>query len=187
MLRPWRFAEEYQVEVDSAAIHSVYGHWNQAVSNSFKVKKEEEYGHLYINLIGVDTTAFVELLNSSDVPVRKTKVKEGGALFMDLRPDKYYARLTLDENGNGLWDTGNYAEKRQPEQVFYCPKLFQVMQNWQVEETWDVRSVPMRKQKPLEITKNKPKEIVKKKRDYRNEGKASSSSNRSNSLGGLRF
>lgn len=44
LLRPWRYAEEYQLEVDSAAIHSVYGHWNQAVSNSFKVKKEEEAG-----------------------------------------------------------------------------------------------------------------------------------------------
>ena len=105
---------------------------------------------------------------------------------MDLRPDKYYARLTVDLNGNNEWDTGNYAKKLQPELVIYCPKMFQIMQNWQVEETWDVKAVPMKRQKPLEITKNKPKEITKKKRDYRNEGKASSSSN-PNSFGGLRF
>ena len=172
--------------VDSATVFSVYGKWNNGANHAFKLKKEEEYGHLFINLIGVDTTAFVELLNSSDVPVRKAKVKEGGALFMDLRPDKYYARLTVDLNGNNEWDTGNYAKKLQPELVIYCPKMFQIMQNWQVEETWDVKAVPMKQQKPLEITKNKPKEITKKKRDYRNEGKASSSSNQ-NSFGGLRF
>ena len=186
ILRPWQYAEEYRLAVDSATVFSVYGKWNNTVNNAFKLKKEEEYGHLFINLIGVDTTAFVELLNSSDVPVRKTKVKEGGALFMDLRPDKYYARLTVDLNGNNEWDTGNYAKKLQPELVIYCPKMFQIMQNWQVEETWDVKAVPMKQQKPLEITKNKPKEITKKKRDYRNEGKASSSSNQ-NSFGGLRF
>lgn len=186
ILRPWQYAEEYQLTVDSATVFSVYGRWNNKVNNAFKLKKEEDYGHLYINLIGVDTTAFVELLNSSDVPVRKAKVKEGGALFMDLRPDKYYARLTVDLNGNNEWDTGNYAEKRQPELVIYCPKMYQIMQNWQVDETWDVTAVPMKQQKPLEITKNKPKEITKKKRDYRNEGKASSSSNQ-NSFGGLRF
>lgn len=186
ILRPWQYAEEYRMVVDSATVFSVYGKWNNTMNSAFKIKKEEDYGHLYINVIGVDTTAFVELLNSSDVPVRKAKVKEGGALFMDLRPDKYYARLTVDLNGNNEWDTGNYAEKRQPELVIYCPKQFQIMQNWQVDETWDVTAVPMKQQKPLEITKNKPKEITKKKRDYRNEGKASSSSNQ-NSFGGLRF
>lgn len=187
LLRPWNYAEEYQLSIDSATIYSVYGRWNNTLKNAFKVKKEDDYGHLYINVIGVDTTAFVELLNNSDLPVRKAKVKDGGALFMDLKPDKYYARLTIDLNGNGQWDTGNYAEKRQPEQVFYCPKLFQVMQNWQVEETWDVTAVPLQQQKPMEITKNKPKEITKKKRDYRNEGKSSSSSSRGSGMGSLRF
>lgn len=187
LLRPWNYAEEYQLSIDSATIYSVYGRWNNTLKNAFKVKKEDDYGHLYINVIGVDTTAFVELLNNSDLPVRKAKVKDGGALFMDLKPDKYYARLTIDLNGNGQWDTGNYAEKRQPEQVFYCPKLFQVMQNWQVEETWDVTAVPLQQQKPMEITKNKPKEITKKKRDYRNEGRSSSSSSRGSGMGNLRF
>lgn len=187
LLRPWNYAEEYQLSIDSATIYSVYGRWNNTLKNAFKVKKEDDYGHLYINVIGVDTTAFVELLNNSDLPVRKAKVKDGGALFMDLKPDKYYARLTIDLNGNGQWDTGNYAEKRQPEQVFYCPKLFQVMQNWQVEETWDVTAVPLQQQKPMEITKNKPKEITKKKRDYRNEGRSSSSSSRGSGMGSLRF
>lgn len=187
LLRPWNYAEEYQLSIDSATIYSVYGRWNNTLKNAFKVKKEDDYGHLYINVIGVDTTAFVELLNNSDLPVRKAKVKDGGALFMDLKPDKYYARLTIDLNGNGQWDTGNYAEKRQPERVFYCPKLFQVMQNWQVEETWDVTAVPLQQQKPMEITKNKPKEITKKKRDYRNEGRSSSSSSRGSGMGSLRF
>lgn len=187
LLRPWNYAEEYQLSIDSATIYSVYGRWNNTLKNAFKVKKEDDYGHLYINVIGVDTTAFVELLNNSDLPVRKAKVKDGGALFMDLKPDKYYARLTIDLNGNGQWDTGNYAEKRQPEQVFYCPKLFQVMQNWQVEETWNVTAVPLQQQKPMEITKNKPKEITKKKRDYRNEGRSSSSSSRGSGMGSLRF
>ena len=37
----------------------------------------------------------------------------------------------------------------------------------------------------MDITKNKPKEITKPKRDYRNEGKSSNSS--SNSMRGLSF
>ena len=148
------------MEVDSATIFSAYGKWNDVYSGEFKIKKEDEYGHLYINIEGADTTAFVELLNSSDQPVRKVKVKDGGVLFMDLKP--------------------------QPELVFYCPKMFNIMQNWQVEETWNIQATPMKRQKPIDITKNKPKELTKKKRDYKNEG-TQSSSNRTSGVGGLRF
>lgn len=98
---------------------------------------------------------------------------------MDLKPDKYYARLVVDLNGNGKWDTGNYAEKRQPEEVFYSPVKYDVMQNWQVEETWNVKAAPWAKQKPLEITKNKPKEAIKKKRNPNDEAQQQSSSRNS--------
>jgi hypothetical protein len=54
-----------------------------------------------------------------------------------------------------------------------------------VEETWDVTATPLIRQKPLEITKNKPKEATKKKRDYKNEGRQSSSGN--NSMPGMPF
>lgn len=181
--RPWKYGEEYRLEVDSATIYSLYGKWNDLFSQEFKIKKEDEYGHLYINIVGADTTAFVELLNNNDQPVRKAKVKDGGVLFMDLKPDKYYARLVLDVNGNGVWDTGKYAEKRFPETVYYCPKPFNIMQNWQVEETWDIQATPFTRQKPLDITKNKPKEATQKKRDYKNEGKQSSSHNAGRTTG----
>ena len=185
--RPWKYGEEYRIEVDSAAIHSLYGKWNDFFTGEFKIKKEDEYGLLYLNINGVDTTAFVELLSSGDAPVRKAKVKDGGVLFMDLKPDKYYARIVIDTNGNGVWDTGNYIKKRQPEEVYYSPKMYEIMQNWQVEETWNVNSTPLAKQKPLEITKNKPKEATKKKRNYKDESQQSSSRNNSGGNMGMPF
>ena len=176
------YRESYGLEVDSATILSLYSKWTNGFSAEFNIKKEDDYGNLYINLSGVDTTAFVELMNASDQPVRKAPVKEGGVLFMDLKPDKYYARIILDWNNNGKWDPGKYSEKRQAETVYYYPGFFTVMQNFDVEESWDVKAVPVVKQKPLEITKNKPKEATKKKRDYKNEGRQSSGSSSSSGM-----
>ena len=182
--RPWKYGEEYRLQIDSARIYSAYGKWNDFYSSEFKIKTEDQYGHLYINIIGLDTTAaYVELLNNGDVPVRRAKVKDGGVLFMDLQPDKYFARLIVDANENGKWDTGCYEEQRQPEMVYYYPKFFKIMQNWQVEETWNLMLTPLNKQKPMEITTNKPKVLTKKKRDYRNEGRKSSRS--SGGMGGF--
>lgn len=184
--RKWNYTEEYRLVVDSASIHSIYHKWNNGVNQTFRIKTEDEYGHLYININGLptdSTVAFVELLNSNDQPVRKNWVTNGGVLFMNLNPDKYYARLVLDENANYKWDTGNYAEKRQPEVVIYYPNMFNIMKNWQVEETWDINSATFTKQKPLDITKNKPKEATKPKRDYRDEGRQTSGSSSNRSMG----
>ena len=41
-----------------------------------------------------------------------------------MKPDTYYARLFIDENGNGKWDSGNYKEKRQSEKIYYYPQAF---------------------------------------------------------------
>lgn len=183
--RKWGYGEEYQLEVDSATIFSVYNRWNDSFTGKFKVKKADEYGNLYINIHDLHSSAFVELMNSNDQPVRKAPVVNGGVLFMDLKPDKYYARLILDQNENGEWDTGNYAEKRQPERVYYYPGLFEVLVNWDKEEDWHVLDTPIERQKPIEITKNKPKEVTKQKRDYKNEGKRSQSS--SSNRGGFSF
>ncbi|MDH6312243.1 hypothetical protein M2137_001013 [Parabacteroides sp. PFB2-10] len=181
--RKWSYGEEYRLTVDSALLLSVYDRWNDTYSGTFKFKTREEYGHLYINIHGIDSNAFVELLDKSDQPVRKAKVTRGGVLFMDLAPSTYYARLIVDENDNGLWDTGHYAEKRQPEKVYYCPKAMEIIVNWETEEDWYVLDTPIDQQKPLDITKNKPKEKQERQRDHRNEGKNSSSSR----SGGLPF
>ncbi|MDR1645267.1 MAG: Ig-like domain-containing protein [Tannerellaceae bacterium] len=188
--RKWRYGEEYRLEADSAAIHSVYGRWINHISQTFKIKEEDEYGHLFINIAGLDSaTAFVELLNTADEPIRKAATADGGALFMNLAPGKYYARLVVDENNNGLWDTGNYADKRQPEVVYYYPKTIEIMKNWQIEiqdPPWNIHAMPFNRQKPMEITKNKPNEVTKPKRDYKNEGKQTTSSPQAG-MGGLRF
>ena len=161
---PWKYGANYRVTIDSAQLQSIYGH---------HIRKKEEYGHLYLNIEGVAEPAFVELLNANDEPVRKGRVKGGGVLFSNLLPEKYYARLTVDTNENGVWDTGNYTEKRQPETVYYSPKIYTMRANWEIEETWDVTDTPVTRQKLPEITKNKPKDVTRRKRDYKEEGRSS--------------
>jgi hypothetical protein len=184
--RKWNYAEEYRLTIDSASIYSIYGKWNSGVSRQFRIKAEDEYGHLYININGLpadSVSAFVELLDGNDQPVRKSRLSNGGALFLDLNPNTYYARLVLDENENNRWDTGNYAEKRQPETVIYCPAPFGIMKNWQIEESWDIHAATFTRQKHPDITKNKPKEATKPKRDYRNEGRQSAGGSSGRSMG----
>ncbi|MDR0845565.1 MAG: Ig-like domain-containing protein [Tannerella sp.] len=189
--RPWKYGESYRLNVDSASIYSIYGKWNNVFTANFTLKSRDDYGHLYIYINGVSEPAFVELLDANDAPVRKAPVKDGGVLFQDLTPGKYYARIVLDTNENGLWDTGNYAGKLQPERVYYSTQFYQMPANFEIEETWSVSPETVTRQKPMEITKNKPKDVTKQKRNYKEEGKSRSTKSSSSSMpgmpGGMRF
>ena len=124
------------------------------------MKALDQYGNLEITLSGLepDKKAFVELLDKSGKPFRKSLVKSNVARFQDLPPGELYARLIVDENDDGVWTTGNYEEQRQPEEVFYYPGLFTIREYTDHSESWDIRSKPVIEQKPLEITTNKPQE-----------------------------
>jgi hypothetical protein len=101
-----------------------------------------------------------------------------------MAPDKYYARLILDVNGNGVWDAGSYEEKRQPERVIYFMSQYEIRQNWKIEETWNIsRSKPG--EKPGELLKNKPKEETKKNRNYKDESKPARSNSSTPNIRGL--
>lgn len=157
--------EEYVVTIDSAAFTGLYGLHTKQFTKTFSVKKVDEYSNLLFAVSGVRDSAFVELLDSRDAPVMKAEVKNGEAKFMHVKPGTYYARLIVDSNGNGQYDTGDYAVKRQPESVYYYSEPLNLRANWDVKQEWDIRALPLIQQKPLDITKNKPKEETKKSRN----------------------
>ena len=159
----WDFAQEYQLEVDSAAVTGLYGLHTDAVTKGFKIKKEDEYSNIFFNIRGADESAFVELLSPQDNVVRRVKVKDGTADFYFLSPGKYGARLVNDTNGNGQWDTGNYEENLQPEEVFYYPLLLEPKANWDLNQDWDIMGSTLDRQKPDDMKKQKPDEEKKKK------------------------
>ena len=161
VLRPsWEPGGKYKFSIDSAAVTSVYGLWNNTYEQSFTVKDLDQYGNLQISISGLPEgkKAFVELLNNSDKPFRKNDVKGNVVRFQDLPPGEVYARLIIDDNEDGLWTTGNYGELRQPEKVYYYPDKFVIRAYSDHLEEWNLHAVTEIKQKPLEITINKPKE-----------------------------
>jgi hypothetical protein len=192
IIRPFKYEERYRLTIDSAMLCGVYGHCNDSITVEMTVKGEKDYGHLIVAVQGLPASgdssqavpAFMELLNGSDAPVAKAIVENGIATFRDLNPEKYYARIILDRNGNGIWDSGSYEKKRQPEQVFYFMLQFEIRQNWKIEEVWDISKSKLG-EKPYDLIKNKPKEDTKKKRDYKEESKPRKSNSSTPGIRGL--
>lgn len=160
ILAEWEPEKEYRLTIDSAAITGLYGLHTNKVEQTMKVKKVDEYGTLLLNIVGAGKGAIVELMDNAGKVVRQQAVNDQGmADFYYLNPNtKYYIRLFIDRNGNGVWDTGNFENKIQPEEVYYFPKVWEMRANFEFEETWDIHAVPLDRQKLDEIKKQKPDE-----------------------------
>ena len=153
----WRPDIEYSLEVDSAAFVDIYGLVSKSIKQGIKVSSNDEFGSLIVNVSGQrdSATVIVQLLGSNDNVQKEAKVVDGAAEFFYLKAGKYYLKAFVDNNGNGLWDTGDYYADLQPEDVYYYPKEVECKEKWDITIGWDLNATPVARQKPQAITKQK--------------------------------
>mgnify|MGYP004624395361 FL=1 len=153
----WEPGQKYRFVMDTAAVVSVLEHESKSVRQEFHVRAVEEYGSIFIHVISPDTGVVVQLLSKNDkVEAQQRTDKDGNADFFFMKPGDYYMRCYVDANGNGQWDTGDYASGLQPERVYYFGKPLPLKAQWDLRQDWDVRAVDVARQKPMAITKQKP-------------------------------
>ena len=150
----WIPETTYQLVVDSAAFFSIYNLQNDNLKNELKIKSLDEYSSLKLFLADYDSTAVFQVMSKDDKLVRTAPIVKGGTKVEYLQPGDYFVRMYLDRNQNGKWDPGNYFENLQPEEVYYYEKKLTLIKNWEFEETWDYKAIPLVKQKPQELKKS---------------------------------
>ena len=152
----WEADSTYQVEIDTAAFINIYGKRSEALKRTIRMRSLDSYSTLFVALQGSWDDAIVELLSGSDKVVKSIKVTNGHADFYFLAPGTYYLRLFRDLNDNGVWDTGDYDMHLQPEPVYYYPDGLTLKAQWEITQNWNPTALPLAKQKPQKITKQKP-------------------------------
>ena len=152
----WEADSTYQVEIDTAAFINIYGKRSEALKRTIRMRSLDSYSTLFVALQGNWNDAIVQLLSGGDKAVKSIKVQNGHADFYFITPGTYYLRLFRDLNGNGVWDTGDYDHHLQPEPVYYYPEALTLKALWEINQTWNPTALPLAKQKPQKITKQKP-------------------------------
>ena len=152
----WRPQKKYKVDVDSAAFKGIYGGVSAKLSREMEFRSLDEYAVLYLNVPGAGDKALVQLLTSSEAVYMQEKTRDGRCSFYFIKPGTYYMRMIIDGNGNGVWDTGNFEKGLQPEKVYYYHHKLDLKALFEYsQDDWDINA-PLDRQKPLEITKQKP-------------------------------
>jgi uncharacterized protein (DUF2141 family) len=149
----WKPTETYRLVVDSAMFYDIYGKVNNKLSANFTCRSKDTYASLTLEMGFHTDKEVVQLLDKDDKILKTQVVTKDIIKFENLNAGVYYARLFVDENQNGKWDTGKYADKQQPEATYYYPYYFELREMWDVEEYWDYLEFPLLQQKPNELIK----------------------------------
>jgi len=132
--------QNYKIQILPAAFEDFYKRQNDTIKFDVSTKLISDYGNLKVKLIGAKKfPIIVELLDEkSTVLYRESITKNEPILFDSIEPQLYTLRIIYDENDNQEWDTGNFLEKKQAEEIIYFPKLIDVRANWDVEQEFEL-------------------------------------------------
>ena len=163
----WHPDTEYSLEIDSAAFVDIYGLASKPYKAGIKVKSLDQYSTLQMQLTGLDVKQMIaQLLNGNDQVVQEAPVEDdGSAQFYYINPGTYYMRAFVDRNGNGLWDTGNYDDNLQPEEVYYYPRDIEAKEKFDMTLQWNLTERKLNQQKPGKIIKQQPDKEKKRKKN----------------------
>jgi hypothetical protein len=150
-------AEKYTFKILRGAFTDYLDKSNDSLTFKLNTKELTEYGNLIVNLQNIKHfPILVELTNkagevvASEYSESNTKIE-----FKLLEPAVYWLRMIYDDNKNGVWDSGNYLEKRQPEEIIYFSKeIKDVRPNWDANYVFDV-SLPYVPEPKKKVEKKK--------------------------------
>ncbi len=156
----WRPGQQYLLSLDSAAFVSIYDKENEEEEVHVSIGKSDTYGTLFVKLLNADSTMVVQMLADEKRIYRQVAAKNGVAEFYYLDPGKYYLRAFADTNGDGKWTPGDFDEGRRAEALYYFNAQIEVRANWDIDQTWDIKALPLTQQKPAQLRKDKKQKKV---------------------------
>lgn len=123
----------YSFEALPGAFMDFYGTGSDTVRSQFRTRSYSDYGSASVNLQNVPSyPIIVQLTNERGViQAQQQSDSESSFNFPYLKPGKFLLRVIFDQNKNGIWDTGNYLEQQQPEEIIYYPEIIEVRPNWE--------------------------------------------------------
>ena len=138
---------EYFLKVPHRKFRDINGFYNDSTEVKVSLPNDDKLSSMSLVLANVNNKYIIDLLNEKKDKVLRSYVvdKDCTLPFPYLKAGKYSIRITEDLNRNGIVDTGNLLEHKQPEKVrFYkledgnmlidIPEMMELEQNIDVAE-----------------------------------------------------
>lgn len=131
--------KDYQLTVPKETLSSFYAKNVQSKRFDFGIGKVEQYGSLEFTLTNAPAFNYwIQLLDSSDKVVHQKYTKGDKVKFDLLKPEEYFVRILVDNNGNKYWDEADFTNEVFAEDAYIFYKKALVRALWETREDWDL-------------------------------------------------
>lgn len=142
----WESEADYTLSVFPGAFVNLDGHTNDTLIIKFAGANPENFGIINFKLQGVTQPMVVQLMADKNKVIAERLIDTSGVVTFDyVHPSKYWIRVIVDANGNGIWDTGKYLDGIQPEKILIYEddagnKDIQIRANWEYDLNFNLKS-----------------------------------------------
>lgn len=138
----WQEGNTYKLTLPPGTIEDIYGKTTDSLKFTISIGKTEDYGNLAVKFSLIDSAMnyIIQIIDDSQRIFYENQVHGKSPENLSLKllsPGKYTLKVIKDENNNGIWDTGNLLNHRQPEKIALIP-VEEIKANWDVETTVDL-------------------------------------------------
>ncbi len=132
---------KYTIHALPGAFTDFLGNVNDTLKFTTNTREYSDYGNIKMTLVNAKDFPYIVRLTDlkGNIIEKQYLTEETVFSFNTLKPGQYLIQLVIDENKNGLYDTGNYLEKRQPERVINYPGIIEINASWYKEETFTLK------------------------------------------------
>ena len=134
--------KSYSIMIPDSVFYGYNGITNDTLKVQFSAKSVKDYGTLIMSYeLPEDGKPYIVTLWKGEHKIQEDRLTSSSTItYSYLNPDTYRVSAFCDENDNGMWDSGDYSSKRQPEKVFAFPKNISIRAYWDLEETFKIDS-----------------------------------------------
>jgi hypothetical protein len=134
--------KSYRLTLYPGAVKGYFDNQNDTLVTLITAEARENLGNIICRFDSLDGNQQYLVLLKKNKTVEDTRIirdtMSQELRFLLLKPGKFYLEVIVDENRNGRWDPGNYAERRQSERKLEI-QLEELRKNWDIETEikWD--------------------------------------------------
>lgn len=133
--------KKYSLTVPRESLSSFYVSVPKSYRFDFEADKTENYGSLVLTLDNIpENTFWLQLLTDNNKIAYSSTGKTAVFTFNALKPGRYKARILVDNNENGIWDSADLLTDEFADDVYILNKTIEIRPLWEIRETWDLKA-----------------------------------------------
>lgn len=129
---------KYSLVLPDSFLTDVLGFKSKGTKIDFKTKSDIEYANLKLNVeLAATENVILQFMTKGGAIIRQDLFSGNKSFnYQNLSPGEYQFKLIFDSNNDGVWTTGKYIPRTQPERVIFYSEKLEMKEGWDKDITW---------------------------------------------------